>query len=141
MQLYTVEEARALLPQVLPVLEQLRDSIARLRRLRTAVEASARGATADGHLLADPWADEAGDPGKPLRQVAREALKRLEAWGIEVKDAERGLIDFYHRREGELVYLCYLPGEPTVDFWHPLDAGFAGRQPIGESSDSDPHQQ
>jgi hypothetical protein len=125
-----VEEARALLPDVLPVLEALRDSLAALRRLRLAARASARTATADGNLLADPWADAKTDPALALRKQAQEALTRLEAWGIEVKDAERGLIDFYHERDGEVVYLCYLLGEPALGYWHSLSAGFAGRQPL-----------
>ena len=130
MRLYTVEEARDLLPVVVPVLEALRDSLAALRRLRLAAAANARTATADGNLLADPWADEKTDPALALRKRAQDAHARLENWGIEVKDAERGLIDFYHERGGEVVYLCYLLGEPTIEYWHGLRSGFAGREPL-----------
>jgi len=128
MRLYSVEEARALLPEVVPVLEGLRDALAALRRLRLTTAASARTASADGNLLADPWAGEKTDPALALRRQAREAYARLEAWGVEVKDAERGLIDFYHERNGEVVYLCYLLGEPALAYWHSLSAGFGGRQ-------------
>jgi len=128
--LYTLEEARALLPEVIPVVEALRDALTGLRRLRLAAAASSRTATADGNLLADPFSDEKPDPATALREHAQEAHSRLDDWGIEVKDAERGLIDFYHERDGEVVYLCYLLGEPGLVYWHGLSAGFAGRQPI-----------
>jgi hypothetical protein len=61
------------------------------------------------------------------RQLQR-AAAQLDRWGIEIKDPERGLIDFFHERDGRTVYLCYLLGEANIEFWHELSAGFAGRQ-------------
>ena len=49
--------------------------------------------------------------------------------GIEIKDLDRGLIDFPHRRKnGQVVYLCYLLGEPRIDYWHTIEGGFHGRK-------------
>ena len=50
--------------------------------------------------------------------------------GIILKDLERGLVDFPTLREGREVYLCWLLGESSIQFWHEIDAGFAGRQPF-----------
>ena len=50
--------------------------------------------------------------------------------GILLKDPDRGLVDFPVLREGREVYLCWLLGETTIEFWHDIDAGFAGRQPL-----------
>jgi len=55
-----------------------------------------------------------------------EELKRL---GVEFKGPD-GLCDFYSVRDGREVFLCWRLGEPEVSFWHDLDAGFAGRQPL-----------
>jgi len=55
-----------------------------------------------------------------------EELKRL---GVEFKGPE-GLCDFYSVRDGREVFLCWRLGEPEVSYWHDLDAGFAGRQPL-----------
>jgi hypothetical protein len=55
-------------------------------------------------------------------------LEWLHDRDIELKDLQMGLIDFYHEREGRIVYLCWRLGEPEVLFWHDLDTGFAGRQ-------------
>jgi len=58
-----------------------------------------------------------------------EELTRL---GVEFKGSD-GLCDFYSLRDGREVFLCWRLGEPEVSYWHDLDAGFAGRQPLGAS--------
>ncbi|MDP4219075.1 MAG: DUF2203 domain-containing protein [Bacteroidota bacterium] len=58
-------------------------------------------------------------------------VRELNERGIEIKDLDKGLIDFPAlRANGEEVYLCYMLGEETILAWHPLEGGFAGRQPI-----------
>lgn len=60
-------------------------------------------------------------------------VRELNHRGIELKDIDKGLIDFPSiRPNGEEVYLCYMLGEHTIDHWHTLDGGFAGRKPIDE---------
>ena len=44
--------------------------------------------------------------------------------------AGSGLIDFPALRRGETVLLCWQLGEDEVAFWHGLEDGFAGRQPL-----------
>ena len=129
--LYTLAGALALLPQVIPVLEEIRSTFVELRALNAAISSQQRGATGDGALLADPWSGE-GDENRvqKLSEQLRRAVRRLDEWGIELKDPERGLIDFRHRRDGEVVYLCYMLGEAGIGFWHTTSAGFAGRAPL-----------
>jgi hypothetical protein len=50
--------------------------------------------------------------------------------GAEIKDINTGLLDFRALREGREVYLCWRSGEEDIQFWHEIEAGFAGRQPI-----------
>jgi hypothetical protein len=130
MKLYTVAEARALLPRVIPVLESLREAYVEMRAVQASVAALSRGASGDGHLLVDPWEDGRERRMETLDGQVRQAAAALDSWGIEVKDVARGLIDFYHEREGRVVFLCYLLGEPTLGYWHELEAGFAGRHPL-----------
>ena len=77
--------------------------------------------------------DEAVEPAY-FRILVRlnEGLERLAARGIRVKDPKQGLVDFPALRAGREVWLCWKVGEATVEFWHDLDAGFAGRQRIDE---------
>ena len=53
--------------------------------------------------------------------------------GVELKDYATGLLDFVALHEGREVYLCWRPGEATIDHWHEMDAGIAGRRPIEDA--------
>jgi hypothetical protein len=57
-------------------------------------------------------------------------LHRVQEMGIEVKDLTMGLIDFPAVKDGRIIYLCWRYNEGQVQFWHEVEAGFAGRQPI-----------
>ena len=62
--------------------------------------------------------------------LIQNAIRALQALNILVKDINTGLIDFPAERDGQLVLLCWQYDEPTVQFWHDPDAGFAGRRRI-----------
>ena len=62
-------------------------------------------------------------------------IEKLAQLDIELKDLQRGLIDFPTMREGRVVYLCWELGEPEVAYWHELDTGFGGRQPLDDKLD------
>jgi hypothetical protein len=57
-------------------------------------------------------------------------VHQIQATGALIKDINMGLLDFPALREGQEVYLCWQYGEGEIAFWHEVDAGFAGRQPI-----------
>jgi hypothetical protein len=59
-----------------------------------------------------------------------ELVHRIIATGAEVKDINTGLLDFPALREEHEVYLCWKYGEQQIEYWHEIDTGFAGRQPI-----------
>ncbi len=59
-----------------------------------------------------------------------EFVVELKSVGCELKDAEKGLIDFPGKIDEREVYLCWMLGEDDVGFWHEMDAGFAGRQAL-----------
>jgi len=56
-------------------------------------------------------------------------LRQIQATGAVIKDVNSGLVDFPALREGREVYLCWKYGEDQIEYWHDIDAGFAGRQP------------
>lgn len=127
MRLFSVEEARALLPRVRPVLERLREAFAALRGARAREEAERRAAMADGHPLAAPASAEDREQHEA---ALRECMAQLDEWGIQLKDPARGLIDFPHERDGVVVLLCYELSETELAYWHPMETGYAGRQPL-----------
>jgi hypothetical protein len=65
-------------------------------------------------------------------RVARlnELVDELEDVGVELKDYRTGLVDFVGRHKGRDVYLCWKLGEEKVAFWHEINGGYAGRQPV-----------
>ena len=84
----------------------------------------------------DPYDDELTQIEEELEKDRRrltEYVEELRQLGVEPKSGVEGLIDFPSMHEGRLVYLCWKLGEPTVSFWHDLDAGYAGRQPLANA--------
>ena len=63
---------------------------------------------------------------------AQTAIVAIQAYGAELKDPATGLLDFPAMRGDSPVYLCWRYGEPRIGFWHPLETGIAGRQPLDE---------
>lgn len=128
MRIYSLAEARAALPSIVPVLERIRLASHGLRQLQGVVARASTKTAGNGHLPHDQISDD--DHHEALTQELSSAMAELNAFEIELKDVDRGLIDFYHERDGEIVYLCYMLGEVDITAWHTLDSGFAGRQPL-----------
>ena len=119
---YTVEEANAALSWVMERLEMLRSAREQLN------DEEARAALTE----AGP-SNGGGEPGRVVSDAfleMRSALLDLQANEIVLRDLERGLIDFPALREGREVFLCWEEGEDEVAFWHDLDTGYGGRQPL-----------
>ena len=79
--------------------------------------------------------NEAGKVRREIEAAGAEInalIEKVQGMGIELKDTETGLVDFRSIREGREVYLCWKLGEEHVSFWHEIDDGFAGRQPLDE---------
>lgn len=55
---------------------------------------------------------------------------QIKSYDVLIKDVQNGLIDFPSKREGRIVLLCWRYGEAEVAYWHEIDTGFAGRQPL-----------
>jgi hypothetical protein len=122
---FTVAQANALLPQLVPTVEQLMGAWQRLRAARPDVE----------QLMAE---HVHGDPGgELLSQVAldtitvQDAVDAIQAQGVVVRDPAAGLLDFPAERDGERIYLCWCYPESRVAYWHSVHGGYGGRHPLG----------
>jgi hypothetical protein len=126
---FTIDEANALIPQVRPRLEECSRIAAELGPLQQSLSRASRLSRGNGH--GDEGAIGAqAQRARQLTETLQQQLAAIQALGIEVKDIERGLIDFRHKRDGLDVYLCWMLGEGDIAWWHPVETGFAGRQPL-----------
>ena len=57
-------------------------------------------------------------------------IHRIQDTDVLIKDVNLGLLDFPALKDGREVYLCWQYGEDDIAFWHEIEAGYAGRQPI-----------
>jgi hypothetical protein len=125
---FTPAEANSALTKVRPLAEQMVAVRARLRELEDEQREVVKIVAGNGSGYA---VGEARTPEfARLSGELEECFNKLVDIGVEVKDVETGLLDFPAEREGERVLLCWRLGEDAVEWWHGLEDGFAGRQPI-----------
>jgi hypothetical protein len=128
---FTHEEAEALLPAVDRLLSEAQALAESLASSEQAAEAAEWKPRANGKVQAEP---EGNAPEASRRTVARQlqvVIERIHDLGIVVRDIRSGLIDFPSLREGRIVNLCWRRGEPLeIRWWHEVEAGFGGRQPL-----------
>ena len=123
--LFTLAEANALLPSLVPILTRLRDNVGTLmaEKVRLARMALQGGVSLDA-------AHEAELRVGQMETAIAEDIWMVQALGVELKGIDDGLIDFPTLRDGRVVYLCWRLGEGAITHWHEVDDGFAGRQQL-----------
>jgi hypothetical protein len=130
---FTLDEAQSLLP----VLESLLKRAMEGRRSAEKTELDLNGLahriylTGGMRVNAGAIAKQRAELEGHLKQV-RESIAEIDAIGVQVKDLESGLLDFPCRVDDQVVLLCWRLGEPAIEHWHTVEAGFKGRQPVDE---------
>ncbi len=130
MKLFTVDQANATLPLVRKIVADVVREHAVWREKILELDLAASSAHAEA---------ERGNAERLEHEVqarAREIAgfqRELGALGIELKDPRLGLVDFPSENNGRRVLLCWRLGEPEIRFWHEVDSGYAGRQPLEPS--------
>jgi hypothetical protein len=122
MRIFTVDEANELLPVIVPKLTKIRKLYTNVATLREkAAEAAAASNLGGGMIGGTVYVKSLYNIGKLTTEI--------QDVGVQLKDHHRGLIDFPTMRGGHLVLLCWELGEAErIEWWHEVDAGFAGRQ-------------
>ena len=121
--LFTVEEANSLLPRHHEILQDVSLHRDALRERAPHLEPILRAAGANG----------GGRVGSEYGVEAYNlylAIERIRELGVVLKDLDVGLLDFPHEYEGRVVFLCWHPPEERVGYWHEIEAGYGGRQPL-----------
>jgi hypothetical protein len=127
---FTPEEANAALVQVRPLVERLVEHRADLLAVQARQAEVAARVGGNGGGFEPKLGVALTEAASTAEDGLREAIEALDELGVVVKDLDAGLVDFPSERDGELVLLCWQLGEERVAWWHTLDGGFAGRQPL-----------
>ena len=127
---FTVEEAESAIPWMQRAVESMRDASADAQEAQSQLSALMDSIQSNGREShGEEWeAQQAAieESAKTVRAVLDEFSDR----GIILRDVQRGLVDFPAMREDREVYLCWLYGETSIEYWHEVDTGFDGRQPL-----------
>ena len=120
---FTLAEANQLVPQLEELLKEIKKSQLCLSGMKSEIKKAGDNAMANG-----------GSPCGPRYILTFEriikSVETIQDMGVLVKDMEQGLCDFPCFFQGRLVYLCWKLGESEVQWWHEINTGFQGRQPI-----------
>ena len=126
---FTREEAEALLPQISTVLIQIQDLRKTMQQKEEELGALHTLTQGNGHHTNVPINKLQKELAEHV-QAMQELIDELTSFGCVLKDPTIGLIDFLSLRKDREIYLCWHLGEERINFWHYLDTGFAGRQPL-----------
>jgi hypothetical protein len=134
MRFFTLEQAEALLPQLREELEAMQACKRAIDAVRGDLGDALEKSAGNGHVREEDRLEGERRKAEGLVEELNERLARLNAWGVELKGIDEGLLDFPARREGRVVYLCWRLGEDRIDWWHEIDTGFAGRRPLDRAT-------
>jgi hypothetical protein len=116
-------ELRALAERMVEARARSRDLESRWRRLVIAIGSN-------GGNMERPEVRELREKVESSHVELNEIVARFTAEGVQVKDMDRGLIDFPAEVDGQDALLCWHVGEPRIAYWHSPDDGFAGRRAL-----------
>jgi len=117
MALFTVADARAVLAELLPVLEEV---------------VALRADAAELAAAQMPGGAPSGLGGLAELKAAQarldELMTRVQETGAQLKGLAPLLVDFPGELDGIPVLLCWLEGDRALEWYHRGDLGFAGRR-------------
>ena len=120
---FTLDEANAVLDTIRPFIREILEIRDRVLGQQPDIwPAIERSAGNGGNAQLSKIASEFGR--------LDDLVHRVLDTGVQVKDINTGLLDFPAWRQDHAVYLCWKYGEDSIGYWHEIDAGYAGRQPI-----------
>jgi hypothetical protein len=124
--IFTLSEAQGLIPQLRSLIEEISETWNRIRELNPDIQKARDAAAFDGFSKSGVEYVEAVSHLMLL-------IHQVKDMGVILKDAEKGLCDFPYMRQGKVVYLCWQLGEERIEYWHDIETGFAGREPLDET--------
>jgi hypothetical protein len=119
---YTLAEARALLPEVRQWLVRLREHMQTFTQLEKRLASLSQDGSDLGGASVNDWV-------RQMQSVA-ELFAEFHRRDILIKDLDRGLVDFPSLKGDREIFLCWEQDDDDIQFWHDLDSGYSGREPL-----------
>ena len=128
---FTLSEAQTFLPVLESLLRRAQSSGTRAAEIEVELEQLRQRIFLAGGVHVDvvTVARRRAERDKALQET-KDTLTEIDAIGVQVKDLDKGLLDFPCLLEGQTVLLCWKLGEKEIAYWHSVEEGFAGRKPI-----------
>lgn len=131
MKTFTLDEAQSLLPVLESLLKRAIEAKEAAEQVDSELQQLRQRIFLSGGMFIDVAAVSRQRAAlDALMQRAQDAVAEIDAIGVQVKDLETGLLDFPCVIDGETVLLCWRTGEQRIEYWHTIEAGFRGRQPL-----------
>ena len=133
MKTFTLDEAQSLLPVLDSLLKRAMEGRRSARDLESGLNGLAQRIYMSGGMRVNTAgiAKQRAEMEAHLKRV-RESIAEIDTIGVQLKDLESGLLDFPCRVDDQVVLLCWRIGEPAIEHWHTVEAGFQGRQLVDE---------
>jgi hypothetical protein len=128
---FTLSEAQTLLPVLEALLRKAQTSGTRAAEIEVELDQLRQQIFLMGGVHVDValTARRRAEHDKAVQET-KDALAEIDAIGVQVKDLEKGLLDFPCVVDGRTVLLCWKLGEKEIGYWHSIEDGFAGRKPL-----------
>jgi len=126
--IFTLAEAQSLLPRLRIVLAEIGQEWERISKLNPEIQKARDSAPLDGYSKFGV---------DYVESVSRlmSLIQQIKDLGVLLKDVEKGLCDFPYIKDGRTVYLCWQLGEESIQYWHDVETGFAGREPLDDKDE------
>jgi hypothetical protein len=124
--IFTLAEAQGLLPRLRTLLEEIGQEWQHMRDLNPEIQKARENAPLNGY---SKFGVEYVESVSHLMSL----IRQVKDMGVLLKDAGKGLCDFPYIKDGRMVYLCWQLGEESIQYWHDMETGFAGREPLDET--------
>ena len=123
--IFSRAEAEALLPTLRTLLGEIGEAWEHVRKLNPEVQKARDASAFDGF-------SKVGVEYVESVSHLMFLIHQIKDMGVLLKDAEKGLCDFPYMRQGRVVSLCWQLGEDRIEYWHDIESGFAGREPLDD---------
>lgn len=118
---FSLSEARSLLPRLRKMLSRINSARQALVDMREEIDMAREQSELNG-------GSSLGPAYLKYMSAFTDQIQKVQSLGVQIKDFQKGLVDFPYEHDGRIVYLCWRTDEDEIGWWHEVDAGFAGRR-------------